>query len=302
MFRLSALTGLAGKTIVFAAGIFFSGCSWLVNPSAQQCSIDSDCAARGSSFQGSTCVDNFCVLPDGGAADALPAGWECVGNVKPVMPVKPQVQLTITVGDLIHPEVSVTDAVVLRACHKLDVTCAMPIMGNVRPDAAGHATFTVEGGFDGYIEVDPAVNPPIYVPTLIFISIPLSDDFMNPNTLLVSIADLAALAPQAGGMIDTKLGAVIYRAANCDRVNASGIVGSLDQDGPDTRRFFIINGLPTQTANVTDASGLGGLINVPVGVRSVSGTRPVDDLFIGTVSVLVRPGFFSYSLLAPQPL
>lgn len=307
MFRLWSLIGLVGRATAFATCLGVGGgCSWILNPSAQQCSADTDCLSYGAQFVGGSCVDNLCVpaSPDGGsdAPVTLPTGWECVGNNNPVVPVKPQVQLTITVGDLIHPENSVSDAVVMKSCRKLDVACATPIVDRVRPDASGHATFTVEGGFDGYIEVDPAVSPPIYVPTLIFISIPLADDAMNPATMLVSIADLAALSQSAGGMVDTKLGAVIYRAANCQRMNAAGIVAKLDSDSPDTKKFFFVGGLPTQTANATDASGLGGFINVPVGVRSLSGTRTTDDLFIGTVSVLVRPGFFSYSLLAPQPL
>jgi hypothetical protein len=92
------------------------------------------------------------------------------------MPVKTQVQLTVPVNDLIHPEVSVIDSVVMRACRKLDVACAMPISNTIHPDGTGSAVFTVPGGFDGYIEVNPAVNPPAYIPTLIFVSAPLVDD------------------------------------------------------------------------------------------------------------------------------
>ena len=302
MFRLCSLINLNRQTIILVALLGTARCSWLLNPSAQQCSVDSDCLAYGADLSAATCVDNLCVAPTDAGVDAAPTGWECVGNTMAIPPVKAQVQLTVIVGDLIHPEKSVSDFVVLKACHKLDVMCATPIMDQVRIDASGRATFTVEGGFDGYVEVDPAVNPPVYVPTLIFISIPLSDDTVNPPTNLVQIADLGPLALQAGSTIDPTLGAILYRAANCNHMAASGIVGALDNPGPDTKRFFFVAGLPTQTANSTDASGLGGFINVPVGVRSVSGTRLADNLYIGTFSVLVRPSFFSYSLLAPQPL
>ncbi|HVR61862.1 MAG TPA: hypothetical protein VMU50_08175 [Polyangia bacterium] len=292
------------QTIILVALLGTLRCSWLLNPSAQQCAVDSDCQLYASQLGGAACIDNLCVAPPLDAGVEAPTGWECVGNNTPVTPNKPLVQLTVTVGDLIHPEMPVSDFVVLKACHKLDVTCSMPIMDNVRPDAAGHATFTVEGGFDGYVEADPAptLKQPVYVPTLIFISLPLVDDTMNPPTLLISIADLAALAPQAGGTIDSTLGGIIYRAADCTHTPAPGIVAALDHDGPDTKHFFFVHGLPTQTANSTDASGLGGFINVPVGVRSVTGKRAADDQFIATFSVLVRPSFFSYSLLAPQPL
>jgi hypothetical protein len=78
-------------------------------------------------------------------------------------------------------------------------------------------------------------------------------------------------------------------------------MGTIDQMTPETRRFYTVSGLPSQTSTSTDASGYGGFINITPGIRAVSGTRMVDNLFIGTISVLVRPGFFSYSLLAPQP-
>jgi hypothetical protein len=313
MFRLSWKTSLVPRTtlqiccalIALAAP---SGCSWLVNTSAQQCTVDDDCIARGSPFAGSTCVDNLCVLPpplDAATEIPVPTGWECVGNPRPQGAVKPQVQLTVRVGDLIHPEVSVSDAVVLRACHKLDVTCAMPIGDAIHPDASGHASFTITTGgtgFDGYIEVNPAVSPPVYVPTLIFISPPIVDDYVYQLTALLSISDLPALVQQTGSAaMNPALGALIYRAADCNRVPAAGIAGMLDLPDPTTKAFFVINGLPTTIINGTDASGLGGFINVPKGVRSVIGTRVMDNLYIGTVSALVRPSSFSYMTLAPDP-
>jgi hypothetical protein len=286
-----------------------TSCSFLVNPSAQQCKVDDDCTARGGAFVGATCADNFCVLPTpipmpDAASDtpSLPGDWSCVGNMMPTMPVKTQVQLTVPVNDLIHPEVSVIDSVVMRACRKLDVACAMPISNTIHPDGTGSAVFTVPGGFDGYIEVNPAVNPPAYIPTLIFVSAPLVDDTTLTRSGLLSTTELPGLALSTGATIDPTLGAVFFQAADCNRMPVPGIVGMLDQEGPDTKRFFVVNGLPTQTANATDPSGDGGWVNVPIGVRSVSGTRMADGLFIGTVSVLIRQGTFSYSLLAPQPL
>jgi hypothetical protein len=313
MFRLSCKTSLASRTTlrIWCALLglaTLSGCSWLVSTSAQQCTVDDDCTARGSAFAGSTCIDNLCVLPptpDAATEIPTPTGWECIGNPTPSGAVKPQVQLTVRVGDLIHPEVSVSDAVVLRACHKLDVTCAMPIGDAIHPDATGHASFTITTGgtgFDGYIEVNPAVKPPVYVPTMIFISPPIVDDYVYQLTALLSIADLPALVQQTGSAaMNPALGALIYRAADCNRVPAAGISGMLDLPDPTTKAFFVINGLPTTNINETDASGLGGFINVPRGVRSVMGTRLMDNLYIGTVLALVRPSTFTYMTLAPDP-
>jgi hypothetical protein len=284
-----------------------TGCSFLVAPSAQQCRSDSDCELRGAAFAGSTCVDNLCLLPSPPDADvpevALPPGWECVGNTRQPPVTKPQVQLTVTVSDLFQPARTINDAVVVRICRRLDVSCASPVSAAFHPDLMGHAQFMVDAGFDGYVEVLPAVDPPQYAPTLIFFSQPLNDDLVNPSTQLLPLAELPGLVMATGGgtMLDATLGAVFFRAANCSRTPAKEIMFSVDLMAPETHRFYTVGGFPTQMTMWTDPSGLGGFINLPTGIRAITGTRQADGLVVATTAVLVRPGYFTYGLLAPLP-
>lgn len=281
---------------------FATGCSVLAAASGQQCEIDDDCVVRG--FADHVCVDRVCV-PSGidSGVPPLPPGWECVGTLKPEPPKKPLVQFTVTLTDLIHPEKSVSDAVMVRACRKLDVGCTAPLTMPARPDAGGQARLMVEGGFDGYVEVFPTSQVPVYVPSLIFLGSPANDDVVNMSTPLVSIADLPILVQSTGsGSFDPKLGGVFFRATDCAQSPASGVAGTLDLSTPDTRRFFFVDGLPSESSASTDLTGAGGFINVLLGTRSVRGTRVADSLYFGTVSVLVRPGVFSYVRLSPQPL
>ena len=281
---------------------FATGCSVLAVATGDQCKIDDDCAARGGDFASLVCVDRVCV-PNPDAGIPLPPGWECVGTLKPEPARKPQVQVTVTLTDLIHPDNSVSEAVLVRACRKLDVACAMPLGPPFHPETNGQAKFTLDGGFDGYVEVIPASQVPVYVPSLIFFGRPVIDDLVYMSTPLVSIRDLPLLVQSTGStMIDTKLGGAFFRATDCMQAPASGVIGTLDETAPETRRFFFVNGLPSQSSMATDTTGAGGFINVPTGVRSVRGTRVAEDLYFGTVSVLVRPGVFSYIRLAPQPL
>jgi hypothetical protein len=283
---------------------FVTGCSVLAVATGDQCKVDDDCAARGGDFAGLICVDRVCVPPsDAGTTPMLPPGWECVGTLKPETPRKPQVTVYVSLTDLIRPENSVSDAVLVRACRKLDVGCAMPYGAPIHPEANGQAKFVVDGGFDGYVEVIPAVNPPVYVPSLVFFGRPVVDDLVYMSTPLVSIRDLPLLVQTTGGgMIDPTLGGAFFRATDCGQTPASGVTALLDEVGLETRRFYFVNGLPSITSAATDVTGAGGFINVPTGVRSVRGTRAAEDLYFGTVSILVRPGVFSYIRLAPQPL
>jgi hypothetical protein len=256
-------------------------------------------------------VDNLCWQPSQPDADVpevmLPEGWECVGNTKQPPPAKPQVQLTVTLGDLFQPGRVVNDAVVVRICRRLDVTCAMPLSAAFHPDISGRALFMVDAGFDGYVEVLPATfeppQPPQYVPTLIFFSQPLFDDLVSNTTRLLPLAELPGLVMATGGgtMLDPNLGAVFFQAADCSRMPAKGIMFSVDKTEPETHRFYTVGGFPTQMTMSTDQSGLGGFINLLPGIRSISGTRAADNLVVATTAVLVRPGFFTYCLLAPLP-
>lgn len=38
-----------------------SGCSVVLSPGEEQCSVDADCEARGAQFSGTVCVEHVCV-------------------------------------------------------------------------------------------------------------------------------------------------------------------------------------------------------------------------------------------------
>jgi hypothetical protein len=302
-----ALAALLGLLVVAAR------CSFLVAPNAQQCRNDDDCLSRGEAFAGSTCVDNLCWAPTTPDAEVptdvpievpLPPGWECVGNLRTPPPAKPLVQLTITLSDLIHPTTPVADAVVVRICRRLDVDCKSPLSATFHPDLSGRAQFMVDAPFDGYVEVLPAVDPPLYAPTLLFFNSAVVDDLIYTPTGLLATADLPMLiaATGAGTMADDRYGAILFRAADCSRVPAAEIMFSVDLQVPETHRFYILHGFPSQNTPSTDTSGLGGFINLPMGIRNITATRMADGLQVASTGVLVRPRYFTYSILAPFPL
>lgn len=52
-------------TLLLAGFVGSPGCSALVDTDADQCTVDTDCEARGTAFAGSRCVEGVCVAPGG---------------------------------------------------------------------------------------------------------------------------------------------------------------------------------------------------------------------------------------------
>lgn len=94
MVRGRVLTYVAVSVTV--AGVV--GCSIALSTSAEQCTNDGDCVARGGAFAGTVCRDRVCVAQpagDGGTTDAAPdvhvdPTWGCLGNVTVPPAVKPR--------------------------------------------------------------------------------------------------------------------------------------------------------------------------------------------------------------------
>ena len=158
--------------------------------------------------------------------------------------------------------------------------------------------------FDGYAEILPTVSDaglPNYVPSLAFFSPPPSDDTIYAPLLLLSPASLTTLAATAGNAIDPKLGAVFFVAQNCAGKPGEGVSVTTDRTEATTKGFYLIKGLPSETASATDAAGYGGFINLPTGYVRVNATVHDTGKPIGGTSVLVRPSTITYVYLVPSP-
>jgi hypothetical protein len=176
---MAAVRARSGRNVIHSLVALWalsqSGCSLLLDTSAQQCSDDSDCHARGGPFANATCSNHVCVAHStttttagnggaggggsgGGGGSTGDAGdpdaptdpiWGCLGHVTlpPAMGTTAEVDLPFF--DLINM-VPLT-GVGIMVCPKLDVTCQRPIDNRIFPaDAQGHAHFTVPQFFNGF--------------------------------------------------------------------------------------------------------------------------------------------------------
>ncbi len=286
-----------------------AACSLLAAPTGEQCTTTSDCAARGAKFANTQCQDKVCVAKpaaNDAGADSGPVDprWACLGKVRLETPKKSTLKVSVPLRDLTTrgPVVQMS----CRLCAKVDPDCTTPLAGPVSPSPDGIVSFDVSANFDGYIEARAPIPDggtlPAYVPSLVFFNPPLVDDTVYIAIPLVSYTVLATLAQQTGGnTIDPALGGALFEAHDCKGAATDGVTATIDNSIDTTRRFFFVNGLPNEASKGTDATGYGGFINVPPGVRTLTGDRVDGKGRLGTMSVLVRKSYLSYSVLPPLP-
>jgi len=191
--------------------------------------------------------------------------------------------------------------VVGQLCRKLDVTCEDPIGSTVVSDSGGGLAMPIEAAFDGYVKLtDSKIAPSLY-----FLTAPRDGgDLDLPTVPLATPLAAAGIVASAGGTTwDPERGIVLLNAFDCEGQPASNITYSIGgEPDPATFIFYLVNGLPTTAITATDATGYGGLVNVPVGVSTISATLAPSGRKVSNVSVLVRAGYVTYSSVTPNAL
>jgi hypothetical protein len=263
-----------------------AGCSLLISADEKQCSIDTDCAARGAAFTGSSCTDHVCVDKT----------WGCLGSASPSPDAGtsgPTATFQIKIISLVTGKPS--PSVSLRVCSSYDFACGST-QAPISPDATtGLVKLTVPVPFAGYFEV----TSPGAITTLLFPPAQLRDGYDYPLLRLIPLQTLAGYAATFGTTLDMNLGHLILEAFDCQHASAAGISEAIDLELPSTRRFYVRDGLPSKTATTTDAAGLAGYVNLATGTVTVTGTLASTKQKIGSRSVIIRPGALSICILGP---
>ncbi|HKO51348.1 MAG TPA: hypothetical protein VJV79_26750 [Polyangiaceae bacterium] len=273
--RLLAAFGLLGS---------LASCSVMVDANRPQCSQDSDCTNRGPEFAGSVCSA-------AGLCGEDPK-WSC-----DAAPTSTGYTLTMHLQDAVDSK-KVLPGVVAQLCRQLDVACETPVGATVVSDAGGGITMQIEPGFDGYVQLtDSKIAPSLY-----FLTPPKSGDLDLPMVPLASPLAARGIVVTAGAkswLPDR--GIVLLNAFDCLGQTAGGITFSLGgAPDPSTVIFYLVDNFPTTTGTATDATGYGGLVNVPVGVATIAGTLGPGGRKVSNTSLLIRAGYVSYSSVTPN--
>ena len=181
-------------------------------------------------------------------------------------------------------------------CRKLDVECTSPASEDVVSDATGRLTFSVPARFDGFA----LIQGERITPSLYFFA-PLIDRSREmPSVPLASPLIVSLLVKQLTGELPAAdHGVVLLTAADCQEQFASGVSFSSAATDALTIPFYSVGSLPDRHATATDATGYGGLVNVPPGAVTITGTLADQQRAVSTISLLVRPGYTSYSRVVP---
>ena len=318
--RLHAFVGSAG--ILTAAA-----CSLVFPANGTQCSTTADCATRGGAFAGSVCIESVCVinvtgrdassdarrdaLADAATVDAptvdagLDAGhnpWSCLGHVRWPDASATPVVVTQPYNDLVTGDP--VPGITVQPCSKLDTTCANPLADAAVTGEAGTVQFSLPSGYDGYLSSTWDAGLPVlaYVVPPAFVSSVELPVLMISNSTFEALAAAVTSSFDGGArMIEPTRGSLFANVTDCDGNFAAGVTFTTEPSSSTSYAAYIINGFPSFTATETDNSGNFGIVDVPPGSVTVTGTVVATGQKIGTTTSLVRASAISYTSIVPSP-
>lgn len=278
-------------------------------------------------------------LPDSDTLSLAPSGpWRCLeAPSPPVLPKAATATVHFQACDFISNCTLAVRGLRARLCDKLDVGCLSPRQVDIQ-DQGGLLEVTVPTGargFDGYLEVSPgmarcydtkvfgaaapnllcqlapqcdqaapsaACDVPIYSPVLWFFNPPVVADIEEPIPLqLYPSASLPLVVDAAGGALAPGTGSVFMTMLDCDGKPAPGVSFSIAEHEREASSLYLDSGVISNTADETDASGVGGFIRIPPGFVEITGADR-SHLPVGKVGVQANPYYVTYTVLAPNVL
>jgi hypothetical protein len=267
-------------------------------------------------------VDPIVDVPDSGAGvhDAapdtvVPSGpWGCASLPNEQLDPNLKVTATLQVFSAVAPStasgmvdggsdlntVSATwyPGVSVVVCTLRDPGCTHPTpTPPALTDDGGSTTFQLTGDFSGFFSLTRSdLVPWTFYPGNLLTGATST----NLPTYGISPQDFSALAvavtsaplsfDQDGG-----LGHTFVNVYDCEDHQAPGVTLTYSTAGAETATFYMKDGLPNTMATQTDAYGIGGAVNVPVGNLTVKATLAKDLTPLGSAVVLIRPGALTHA-------
>ncbi len=242
---------------------------------------------------------------DGGAdvtaSDAATDPWACLGTI--TAPTAEGAMGTMRVRIANFQSNAALSGVTVKACARADDTCATP-HSTATTDSMGVASVTYPmgaSGFDGYLEVTGGSGANEVTPTRNFFPLPPFRTMEQFSLLVVTRATFTLLSAGFNATLDATHGAIAFIANDCEGDRAAGISASISPAATGARQFYFTGVLPSLTATQTDATGVGGWLDVGPGAYSVEARRVSPGARVGAVSLSVRGGYITSTNLTPTP-
>lgn len=287
---------LSARTLAIAA-IVLGGCQLFVSSDVTQCATDGDCAGHGEGFEGSVCVESYCVR----------GGDRCIGKVPEALEdrTKP-LHLRMRYADVGGNAMKDVEVLV---CANLDEECATPIGAPVKTDLGGYAYLTVWKNFKGTIQVKrPPITADYLKSKLHFLGAFEQDDSPTreiPIEESVRLITRTLLQLQLGtrGKIDANAGHLIASVMDCDLKTREGVSIALTTANPGdpVLFYFTDNGLISSDAMETPLNGRFGVVNAPAGQLALEATIVKTGQRLGRVQVFINKDTISNFAVMPTP-
>ena len=164
------------------------------------------------------------------------------------------------------------------------------------------ALATAQNGCD-VSDPDDRCKLPTFGPSLLFFNPPIKADVTPPIPLpLIPTAQVPNLIQAGGGNFDPSTGVLFITAVDCNGVPAPGVTFQIDRHRDIATPMYLDNGVVSNAATQTDASGSGGFIGVPAGFATIAGEveiQPGVKVRVGELGVQSAPFTITKATLAP---
>jgi len=218
----------------------------------------------------------------------------CLGSVH--LPGAPPT-VTFTFSPQDYPSnAPLTDATV-RVCGATDVDCAKPV-ATYSTGSSGSVKVTApanRAGVDGYLEVSSSTS----VTTLVYLEFVQGVAALEApaSSPILSTATWGALNAAVGITPDPKSGYLAFETTDCGGFALSGATVSVSTATSATGSAFLVGGVPSTTATMTDPSGIGSLVNIPQGPATLTGK--LGGMIFSSQDLLFRAGAITSTNVPP---
>ncbi|HEY5962209.1 MAG TPA: hypothetical protein VIV60_36885 [Polyangiaceae bacterium] len=230
-----------------------------------------------------------------GADKVAATPWDCLGVGKRDDPKpRPTVEYVGSVWNI--SGTSVLADVVLRLCQTTDESCSAPVLSVASVDSV--IRFTVDSSFAGYVELES----PGMMPAVVELSRPIGSMRTLPEFRMLDVFTLELFALNMGKRIDASLGHALYWTEDCSGSRAPGVsVKALGDLTDETAQYYVVDRkLPSASVTMTDASGGGGFINLPITYVTFEAFRADTKQTISTFPGRIRPGQVTFMVVEPD--
>jgi hypothetical protein len=229
----------------------------------------------------------------GALMPAVGRDWSCVGPLRTEAMVARDntdaVRLVQSIQVLSLVAGTVPRGATVRGCAQRDLSCVTPLTEALPVDEEGWVDVPLYDGFDGYIEVTAPNNMPV----MHFYQEPLRS-MSRIDSVPLGLVELPVLAQLTGALgtpQNSDFALLALRAFDCQGDPAPGVRFTVDKP---TVPFYFVAGLPSSQATETDGDGLGGFINVPIGITVVDASLSSGEVdFTQPRTVFTRPGWMT---------